>query len=179
MKVVVVEPPEPFVTLDEARSQIMELPEEDEPHVEMLIMAATAWIDGPAGWLGRCLGMQTLELTGWSGCGRLKLPFPPVVDIVSVTTEDADGNETVVDGAQYRFARGDLFVTAGASWVREPVHRILYTAGYDEVPAPIRVAILMLVAQWYRTREPVVIGATVETLPFAVEALLAPYRVFS
>ncbi len=42
-----------------------------------------------------------------------------------------------------------------------------------------RVAVKMIVAQWYAIREPVQIGASVERLPFAVEALLAPWRVYS
>jgi hypothetical protein len=37
---------------------------------------------------------------------------------------------------------------------------------------------LLLVAQWYRTREAVGQAQNVE-LPFAVNALLSPYRIFA
>lgn len=50
------------------------------------------------------------------------------------------------------------------------------TAGYggpSDVPAAIRQALLMLVAQWFDQRQ--VTGAGT-ALPFTVEALLAPYR---
>ncbi len=46
-------------------------------------------------------------------------------------------------------------------------------AGYDgDLPEPARLAMLMLVSQWYDRREPVVVGSSVAELPFAVEALL-------
>lgn len=179
MRTVVIEPPEPVVSIEEARRQIIDLPAEDEAYVASLIMAATAWIDGPAGWLGRCIGKQTLELIGWIGCSRLKLPYPPLVSITSVYTETETGTQTLVTADQYRLSHGEMIIAAGASWVTQPVHRVRYVAGYDVAPAPIKVAILMLVAQWYRTRMPIAIGASVEALPFAVEALLSPYRVYS
>ena len=54
------------------------------------------------------------------------------------------------------------------------------TAGYgpdgEDVPAPLRMAILQLVAQWHETREPVAFGAVAE-VPASVAALTAPYRV--
>ncbi len=179
MKVTVIEPPEPVVTIEEARRQIVDLPSEDETLVESFIAAATAWIDGPAGWLGRCIGRQTIEAVGWFGCERTKLPFPPVVEIISITTEDASGNESAVDDNGYRFSRGDLVVSAGLNWVRQPVHRVRYIAGYESVPEPIKVAILMLVAHWYRSRGAVTLADAPQELPFGVEALLRPFRVYS
>ena len=191
MNVVVIDPPSEVVTLEEARRQLIELPQEDEDFVKMLIMAATAWIDGPAGWLGRSLGGQTLELTGWSCDRRIRLPYAPIIDIVSVTSEDCDGNDEVADPSTYEIKGDCLVIDRDAAWTARPHHRIRYRAGYaapdpndnaklvNNLPAPIKVAILMLVAHWYRTREPVAIGATVESTPFGVDALLSPYRIFS
>ena len=107
-----------------------------------------------------------------------------------MVTEDRDGNQQTADPATYRLSDGRLLVEPGASWVARHLHIIRYKAGYvapdpdDEtqtipsVPPPIKVAILMLVQQWYQTRAAVVIGATVETLPFGVEALLSPHRIY-
>jgi uncharacterized phiE125 gp8 family phage protein len=56
----------------------------------------------------------------------------------------------------------------------------LVVAGYGgshTVPEPIKQAILLLVGAWFENREAVLTGTIVATLPFAVDALLAPYRV--
>lgn len=198
MHVRVITPPAEIVTLDEIRRHIVELPVEDHDYVKMLVQAATDWLDGPAGWLGRALGVQTLEAAasgfcdhGWGIC----LPYPPCIDIVSVVYIGSDGTVHTVADDQYALADGRLGLADGATWpaVRSQFDavRIRYRAGYgladaadppnyaNNVPASVKVAICMLVAQWYRTREPVAIGATVETLPFAVDALLSPLQLFS
>lgn len=177
MAVRVVEPPAPLVTIDDVRGQILDLPEEDEAYVESLILAAGQWIDGPDGWLGRSVGLQTLEWSGRIECDRLRLPYAPVNGVLSVTTEDHDGNEIELETTQYRFSRGELIAARDADWLEQPLHRVQYEAGHEEVPAPIRVAVLMLVAHWYRTREAVT-SAAVSEIPYGVDALLGPFRVF-
>lgn len=47
---------------------------------------------------------------------------------------------------------------------------------YGELPAPLRLACLMLTAQFYASREPVVFGVSVTTVPYSVEYLIAPFR---
>lgn len=46
------------------------------------------------------------------------------------------------------------------------------------LPAPLRLACLMLTAQFYACREPVAYGVTAVRVPYTVEYLLAPYRVY-
>jgi uncharacterized phiE125 gp8 family phage protein len=57
---------------------------------------------------------------------------------------------------------------------------IAFTAGYGpvaaDVPAPIRQAILLLIAHWYEHRSPLEDGIHTEPLPNMVSELLAPYR---
>jgi uncharacterized phiE125 gp8 family phage protein len=57
---------------------------------------------------------------------------------------------------------------------------IAFTAGYGNVasavPAPLRQALLLLVAHWYEHREPVHIGGAVVAVPDTIASLLAPYR---
>lgn len=47
-----------------------------------------------------------------------------------------------------------------------------------ELPPSVRLAILMLAAHFYATREPVVYGAAVSAVPLTLEYLLSPYRKF-
>ena len=57
---------------------------------------------------------------------------------------------------------------------------IAFVAGYGaaaaDVPAPIRQAILLLVAHWHEHREPVAIGDADAPVPPTVSDLLQPYR---
>ena len=57
------------------------------------------------------------------------------------------------------------------------------TCGYgnepDDVPEPLRQAILHLVAHWYENRGLVAAGAEVAVLPHSVSALIAPYQVLA
>ena len=194
MSVRVVTPPAPVVTLEEAKQHLIVDHDDDNSYIQVLTDAATAWLDGPSGWLGRALGVQTLELVTdrfGDGCRDwIELAFPPFIDVVSVKYIDRDGIETVMPADGYELALGQLRPSYGGSWpsprCQSDAVRIQYRAGYgvapdyeiNAAPDPVRVSILMLVAQWYRTREPVAIGANVEQLPFAVEALLSPFRVF-
>ena len=181
----VVEPAAAVISIDDARRHLVDLPQEDEEYVSGLILAACTWINGPTGWLGRSIGVQVLEaeFSGWP-CAFDDLPYGPVLELVSVNYVDPAG-------VSHSYPVEDLDL-ANAPDVRGRIGdvRIRYRTGYgakdpndaskwiDAVPAPIKVAVMMLVAQWYRTREPIAIGATVEALPFAVDALLQPYRVY-
>ena len=85
MRVIVITPPAPVVTWEEA-DQHLRLDGDDEQRemVERLIAAATQHIDGPDGWLGRALGLQTLEARMCGFCDLIRLSYQPIVDVVSV-----------------------------------------------------------------------------------------------
>jgi uncharacterized phiE125 gp8 family phage protein len=57
---------------------------------------------------------------------------------------------------------------------------IQFTAGIgdeaEDVPQPIRHAVLLLVAHWYEHRDPLEIGSAAAAIPAAVSDLLKPYR---
>ena len=54
-----------------------------------------------------------------------------------------------------------------------------FEAGYgpapEDVPAPLRLAILMLAGHWFERREAAV-ETTLERLPLGVAALISPFR---
>lgn len=57
---------------------------------------------------------------------------------------------------------------------------VTFTAGYgdtiDTVPASLKHAMLLLIGHWYEHREAVNVGNIGTPFPFAVEALMTPYR---
>lgn len=159
-RAIVVVPPEPVVTPADVPGDHAA----DDATVAALIAAATAEIDGPAGWLGRAIGPQTIELridNFWSW--DMMLPFPPAIEAVSVIYLDEAEIEQTVSSADYALAGQRLYAkstfstpTVGPDF--EGV-RIRYRAGYDgaingspagttgEVPAPIKEWIKMRATQ--------------------------------
>lgn len=158
MNVRVIIPPEPIVSLDEAKRHLRVEHDSDDVYIDGLIAVATAWLDAPDGWLGRALGEQTIEAAFPAGCipATRDMPYQPFLSLVS-STPSTDGRETVM---QWK---------AGY-----PV-----MDGKSTVPAPIRHAILLMVGHLFAHRDAVTATtAKPEQLPLGVEALLSSYRVW-
>lgn len=185
MRILVITPPEIFVTLEEAKAHLRV--EQDDDHeddlIDALVSAACAHIDGPEGWLGRAVGQQTLELRRCSFPACIDLPYPTVTEVTSILYDDADGAEQTLSTSLYR-VYGHLIARApDATWpatesTPESV-RVQYEAGYEEVPAPIKQAVLLMVGDMFKHRESTQIGA-ISSVPMSmtVDRLLAPYRVW-
>lgn len=191
------------VPLEDARDQCGITEDDAGEHDRLLhreIRAVADWLAGPSGWLGRSLLTRTLELTlplgvipAWAGsseCGALEgiaLPWPPLVEVVSVTVQDADG-DTVIPGESYytverhgvaRLLFSDAFrwpiLAAGPAFLR-----VRYRAGYgdsaDDLDQGLAQAILMTVARLHENR-----GESLPTSlagdPF-IAKLFAPYAVY-
>jgi uncharacterized phiE125 gp8 family phage protein len=198
MRVSVVIPPDPVVTWEEAQAHLRLDGDDEQALVVSLVEAATAHIDGPSGWLGRALGLQTLEMCLPSfGVVSICLPYPPAADIVSIEYVDSAGDVTMLADDDFEL-RGCLLRPAwprswpAAQWRGgdgETV-RIRYRAGYavnpdadpivSNIPAPIRAAILLMVGDLYRSRASVAIAGSFVNVPMSttVEALLQPFRVY-
>jgi uncharacterized phiE125 gp8 family phage protein len=192
MPVVVITPPQfALASLEEAKAHLRVEHDDDNDYIEALVETATNMIDGPDGWLGRALITQTLEWRGDEfGSCDIRLPYPPIAAIVSVKYDDSDGVEQTVSSADYRLVGQSslprLALTYGSTWPaarwQNEAVRVRYTAGYgdasDDVPAPIRHAVLLMVSELYENREPTTDKPRTE-VPFAVAALLSTYRVFA
>lgn len=211
MRVIVITPPDPVVVWEELDAHLrLDGDETQRTYVESLIAAATALIDGPAGWLGRALGPQTLEArfdAFWEhrrhpgvqvrSCpGEIRLPFPPVIDIVSVKYIDLSGVEQTISSSAYELRGCELAPVYGTSWPmprwQPEAVRVQFRAGYAEdltadplvpaVPAPVSAAIKLMVGDLYANRETVLDAranaAVAIPMSTTVEALLAPYRIY-
>lgn len=189
MSVVVITPPaSPAVSYEECKAHLRLNDDYDQTYVEALSAAAEQHLAGPDGWLGRSIGMQTLELRA-CGFGPRCLPYGPVRSVVSVTYEDDEGGEQTVGSSTYRASGLDTVTAAiglasGQAWPSvssEPDRvRVRYTAGYEpaDVPPALKHAILLLVSHWYEHREAVSADQTYE-VSLAVQALASPFRVWA
>jgi uncharacterized phiE125 gp8 family phage protein len=109
---------------------------------------------------------------------RILLMYPPVTDILDVYRVRVDG--TILDDLDYK---ADLTQTPAEIWLNawpgfETQIRIDYLAGYGEyedLPAPIKQAIIQMAAYLYEHRGDCDAAGLV--MQSGAAALLAPYRV--
>jgi len=195
MRATIVTPPalEP-VTIGEAKAHLRldsaVGPEDDL--VSRLISAAREHVEAVT---RRALITQTWDVFSedWP-CGEvLEIPKAPLQSVTSVTYTDYLGAVATFAATEYGVdtagAPGRVVLGYGKYWPTTVTLReyspiaVRFVAGYGattaSVPQPIRHAVLLLVSHWFENREPNVIGASVAPLPLAVDALLAPYRVWT
>ena len=127
--VIVVTPPEPLFTSQEIIGAV-------DTDVDDMIVATIAEFDGPDGWLGRAIGPQTLEMgmDCWP-LRRMKLPYSPIIRVISLKYTDPSGVEQTVSDDNYGLSGS--FIWFKPSWVAPELMdmpravRILYEAGYN------------------------------------------------
>lgn len=186
MRVVVVTPPDPVVTTDQAKDQLNVEHSDDDDLIARYVAASTAQLDGPDGWLGRAIGIQTLEARlDRFDCEPIILPYPPLIEVSSVKYLDVNGVEQVLDSAEYELIGSELVRAYGKSWPsirnRREAVRILLQAGYSDTIDPrIHAAILLMTADLYANRETVGAGIITEVpMSMTVTNMLTPLRVWS
>lgn len=181
-----------LITLEEAKHHLHVDFDDDDAPISRLVDAAAQRLDGPDGYLGRCLITQTWKLTLDCFPPEITLPLPPCQSISSITFVDPDGATQTLDPSGYQsIGLGGTDPTRirpafGRSWpsVRTMPEAIAITfvAGYgdnpQDVPEPIRAAALLRVGHLYEHRESVVTGDSVAGLPLGEDDLTRNYRVW-
>lgn len=120
--------------------------------------------------------------------GAVRLPLRPIQSIDAVRLHHDSGGTTsvapdsfVLDGAASpaRLVQRDATVVSAIPR-RANAYEFSLIAGFgplaSDVPAPIRQALLLLVAHWYEHRDPAEIGADAARIPAAVSQLLTPWQ---
>jgi uncharacterized phiE125 gp8 family phage protein len=174
------------VTVAEAKAHLRIDGTAEDVLIASLILTSRLHIEAA---LGLALVTQSwkLLLDRWPKEQTVPLPLHPVQAVASVKVYASDGSPTTVAGSDYLVdaaSRPGRLVPSGVSF---PVPgkaaggiEVAFTAGYGaaatDVPAPIRQALLLLVAHWYEHRDPIEIGTDATIIPAAVSELLKPYR---
>jgi uncharacterized phiE125 gp8 family phage protein len=173
-----VAPAETPVTIDQAKAHLRVEHDGDNELITALIEAATGYLDGWSGILGRALVTQTwrVDLDVFPPCRYLKLPLLPVQSIASIAYSDGANADQVFAGANYSLINGAIVLGNTASfpsvYARADAVRITFVAGYGgaaEVPAPLKQAILLHVEQAYDAYD--------QARQDAFDRLIAPFRV--
>ena len=160
LRMILVSPPANAVlTSADAKARLNIGSEVPDAVMDAYIMAATQWIDGVDGWLGRALITQSWQamLDQWpTECGgKIMIPLPPLQSVDEVSYLDVDGLATVIDPVTYQVVQGQrpyLIPAFGAAWpaatTRTDAISITFTAGYGDndtdVPEPIRTGIALM-----------------------------------
>ena len=196
MNIELVAPPaQRVLTLDEVKAHLRVQHNAEDGLIASLMLAAEQYLDGRNGILGRALVEQQyrLYLREWP-TGQQKLPFPPLMNVLSISYIDENGIEDVLPADDYEveiagyvggFVLGVEMVEslnnlpALNAGVKYPV-RVLYRAGYGpsgtDVPQPIRQAMLLMIGHWYQNRSSVD-PCDMSEVPLSSQALLQPYQV--
>ena len=147
--------------------------------IESLIEAAVTHVENETGMTLGTVGEVTQTI---GGAWPLSLRGTPAEGEDFLLERWTGSAWETVDASAY-YLDGAFVRLAGSSpdFGTSPRFRATYTTGYPDgqQPAPVQLAVKMLVGHWYENREAVVIagvGATPHEVPMAVDRLLAPYR---
>lgn len=169
----------------------------DASLIATMLDAAISHIDAKRGWLGIALCPQTWELVldDFPDCdGEIKLPFPPLIQVVSIKYRDASLTEQTLDPASYMVDtdREPGWVVPGEDgWpeVGETINavRVRFSCGWAmdggspeawTGPASIRAAIRLMLSDLYENRQGQTAGVDIKVNP-TVDALLMPHRIWA
>lgn len=191
------------ITLDEAKSQLREEDDDYNAEITTLVAAATEYLDGPRGVLGRCIVTQTYEVScdfperaGANGSIPIRLGY--LQSLTSIAYVDANGDTQTVDLATVNVITGEpgmIYLKNGASWPStdpdtiDPV-TITVVVGYPSdgssptedalranIPEGLRHAIKFHVSHLFENRDIVAFGVSAIPVPKTYDALIAPYRI--
>jgi len=175
------------VTLDDVRMHLRIHHTDEDPVLQSYIDAATQYLDGPQGILGKSIVSQTWRQDYPAFASPLLLPLQPVQSVSEITYYDADNAVQTVPASTYAlvpnaYGGPQIVLVAGQSWpssyARDDAVSVIFVAGYGDpllCPAPVKQAMLLLIGDWYARRE-MSTEAKLSELPIAFHMLIANFR---
>jgi uncharacterized phiE125 gp8 family phage protein len=134
-----------------------------------------------------------LFLDGFPASGEIVLPYSPLVSVTHLKYTNTAGTQTTLPTTEYAVSLrtpGVLRLKYNKTWPTDTLEttdpiEVQFVCGWSNaasVPLPLKQAIRMLASHFYENREAVIVGTTAAVdeaeLPFAVSALIAPWRVW-
>jgi len=175
------------VSLAEAKAHLRVENDADDALIAATIFAARLFVEQAT---RRALISQGWRfwLDAWPASRTIEIPLAPLIAVEAVSVVGDAGVETELDEALYEVdsisVPGRIRITGSVPSPGRELNGVAIdvTAGYgadvDDVPAPLRQAILQLVAHWYENRSAIAPDRAA-IAPLGVEALIAPYRVLA
>ncbi len=188
------------VSLAEAKSHCKVDVTDDDAYITALVPVAREETEK---LLRRVIGQQTWEmkLECFPAGERIKIPFPPLIAVLSVKYIDVDGIEHVLFDSEASPAiassiyvvetadePGFIYLVPDEEWPDDEFYTgfpvtVKFDCGLTTVPAPVKHAILLMIGHLYANREAVIVAANYQQasaveIPLGVEALLDQYRFY-
>lgn len=174
------------VTLQEAKAHLRIDHASEDVLISSLILTSRLHIESALD-LALIDQTWTLQLDAWPGGGNLDIPLSPLKAVSAVRVKNADGGTITIAPQSYivdAASRPPRIVFEPGSQPRAGVRaagiEVVFTAGFgaepSHVPAPLRHAILMLVAHWYDNRDVPEAGSPAARIPEQIGDLIAPFR---
>jgi uncharacterized phiE125 gp8 family phage protein len=176
------------VSTELMRAQVRVDFNDDDVLLAHQIKAATDYLDGYGGILGRAIMAQTWRQDFPCFDTVMRLPLGDLISVASVKYRDADNVEQTASPSlygSYTDARGPYVkLLSGQSWPatydREDAVSVTWVCGYganaSAIPADISMAIMQIAAHWYENREAVGTDVTATQIPMTAESLIAAHR---
>lgn len=173
------------VSFADARRHCRVLNNDDDGYIASLVKTARQHCENVC---GRAFVRQQWQKSTGCFVDSIFLPTLNLLEVTEVNYFDVNGALQIVSPSDYEvdLISAQIFPGTGKAWPstqsRPNAVTIKYFAGFgataNDVPEPIKQAILLLVGHWYENREAVLVAATSKPIEFAVDALLTPYRVY-
>jgi uncharacterized phiE125 gp8 family phage protein len=180
---------ERVVTVEQAKQHVRVDSDDDDRYIDSLILAATRLAESETRhsfldttWTYKLDGFLDPD-TGRSD--PIRLPRRPVDSITSITYVDGAGATQTLAASVYSILTDveppGLILRVDQSWpatrAQYEAVTIVFVAGYGDpadVPDPIKQAVLMTVADWYRGRETTT-AANMREVPTGASRILNGY----
>ncbi len=169
------------LTLDAVRAHLRLDGTDEDGLLQALIPAARQACESS---LSKRLITQTIRMTLDQPYPITRLSVGPVQSVRRIDYIGLDGQLTQMPASAWRLSGDRLAPMDEWPMIGAPIggFRIEYVTGFgdspDDIPAPIRLGMLMLIAHWYENREATVVTQSLQAvnLPLGVAALWAPFR---
>lgn len=174
------------VTLDEAKAHLRVDGANEDVLIASLILTSRLQVEAALD-LALIDQSWTLQLDHWPARGDVEIPLSPLKAVGPVRVKDAAGTLMTVAPTSYLtdlVSRPPRIVFNGGA-LPQPGSKaagieIAFTAGFGEtgasVPAPLKHAVLLLIAHWYECRATSGVGALDTRIPQQISDLIAPFR---
>lgn len=156
-------PAETPVTLTEIKAHCRVLESDDDAVLTALLAAATDYLDGPQGLIGKCMVQQTWCQKLEEFSDEIRLTVGPVASVTEIKYFDADNAEQTLSASVYEldgdsvgaFIRLKTDQTWPTIYDRKDAISITFVAGVaaSDVPDSLKAAVLMLVSHWDENRD--------------------------
>ena len=173
------------LTLEEAKEHLRVDATTEDTYILGLVAMAVEYVE-QATWRQLITATYDTYFASIPDSGILKLPRPPLQSVTGVYYLDATGTEQTLAATDYRVCStrdpGHVVIATFPSYLadRDNSIRVRYVCGYglqEDVPETLKVAMKLLIGEFYKNREATITGTIISALPIGIERVIGQYEI--